>query len=60
MKKIKTRTNYVEFLNEIGCPDNDIKSNGGRVPDSCKYGSWLRRNDSIAFEVGYSDWSKGY
>jgi len=47
--------NYENLLNEIGCPDHDLKSNGGRVPDVSKYGTWLRRNDPIAFEVGFSE-----
>lgn len=50
-----TRKDFEEFLTELGCPDDDLKSNGGRVPDHCKYGSWLRRNDPIAFEVGYQE-----
>lgn len=29
---------------------------GGRIPDGDKYGSWLMRNDPIAFRVGYDDW----
>lgn len=50
-----TKESYVNFLNEVGTPDDDKKSNGGRVPDNCKYGSWLRRNDPIAFSAGYRD-----
>lgn len=47
---------YEEYLNELGAPEDDKKSNGGRIPDHAKYGSWLRRNDTIAFEVGYREW----
>ena len=48
-----TRKQYEEYLNDIGCQDADaLKSNGGRIPDRCKYGSWLRRNDPISFEIG--------
>lgn len=54
MNKV-TKESYVNFLNEVGTPDDDKKSNGGRVPDNCKYGSWLRRNDPIAFSVGYRE-----
>lgn len=50
-----TRKEYVEWLNEIGTPEDDKKSNGGRIPDSAKYGEWLRHNDPIAFNVGYNE-----
>ena len=50
-----TRQEYQENLNEIGTPEDDLKSNGGRIPDTAKYGNWLRCNDPIAFEVGYGD-----
>lgn len=58
MKKKKTRKQYVEYLNELGTPEDDLKSNGGRVPDTAKYGAWLRNNDPIAFEVGYQEWER--
>lgn len=51
-----TKREYEEWLNELGAPENDKRSNGGRVPDNCKYGSWLRRNDPIAFQVGFNEW----
>lgn len=50
-----TRDAYEQYLNELGAPSDDLKSNGGRVPDTAKYGSWLRRKDLVAFEVGYQD-----
>lgn len=46
-----TKEMFVEWLNEIGCPEDDhpeIRNN--------TYGKWLRKNDPIAFEVGYNDW----
>ena len=52
---MKTKKDFEEYLNEIGTPEDDKKSNGGRIPDYCKYGTWLRKNDCIAFEVGYSE-----
>ncbi len=52
----KTKSNYEKHLNEIGTPEDDKESNGGRVPDHCKYGNWLRKNDPIAFEVGYREY----
>lgn len=56
MKKY-TKKSYEELLNELGIPEDDKWSNGGRIRGN-KYGSWLRRNDPIAFEVGYSDYKK--
>jgi hypothetical protein len=55
MKTPKTKANFEQSLNEFGIPEDDKKSNGGRIPDRSLYGSWLRRNDPIAFETGYSD-----
>lgn len=55
----KTKEKYVELLNEIGVPEYDHPENGGRVPYKHlnTYGLWLRKNDPIAFRVGYSDWA---
>jgi len=50
-----TRKDFEEYLNELGCPADDLKSNGGRVPDSAGYGTWMRRNDPIAFEVALQE-----
>jgi len=50
-----TKGQYEEYLNTFEIPDGDAKSDGGRIPDGTPYGSWLRRNDPIAFQVGYSD-----
>lgn len=50
-----TKKDYEEWLNELGIPDHDLKSMGGRIPDDANYGTWLRRNDPTAFEVGYSE-----
>lgn len=52
----KTKSNYELYLNEIGTPEDDKKSNGGRVPDYANYGVWLRKNDPIAFQVGFREW----
>ena len=51
----RTRTAYEKYLNKIGVPEDDKKSNGGRVPDCANYGGWCRRNDPIAFEVGFGE-----
>jgi hypothetical protein len=50
------KRDYEEYLNDFPVPDHDAKSAGGRIPDNAKYGTWLRKNDPIAFNVGYSDW----
>lgn len=52
-----TRAEYEAWINEIPVAWADCKSNGGRIPDNAKYGSWLRRNDPIAFNVGYQEWT---
>jgi hypothetical protein len=44
---------YINYLNEIGVPNNDKKSNGGRIPDTAKYGNWLYKNDPIAFNSSF-------
>jgi len=33
-----------------------MQMHGGRIPDNANYGSWMRRNDPIAFEVGFGEW----
>jgi hypothetical protein len=54
--KSPTKNQYVEYLNEFPVPEDDKKSNGGRIPDKAKYGDWLRRNDPVAFQVGYNEY----
>lgn len=50
-----TRKEYAEWLNELGVPEDDKQSNGGRIPDNAKYGEWTRRNDPVAFNVGFQE-----
>jgi hypothetical protein len=50
-----TKKDYEEWMNELGTPDLDLASNGGRIPDRARYGSWVRRNDPIAFNVGFRE-----
>jgi hypothetical protein len=52
-----TKKEYEKELNEIVPPDHDHPKNKGRVPWSMvgKYGTWLRKNDPIMFEVGYNE-----
>jgi hypothetical protein len=54
----KTKHNYEKYLNEMGTPEDEKRSNGGRVPDCANYGGWLRINDPIAFNVGYQEWER--
>jgi len=53
----KSRDEYEEYLNELGCPDEDMAPDG-RVPHShmLAYGAWLRIHDPIAFNVGFNEW----
>ena len=55
---MRTKQEFENYLNGFDVPEDDKKSNGGRVEDHAKYGSWLRRNDPIAFEVGYGDFQE--
>ena len=52
-----TRQAYEEWLNELGCPDDDMAPHG-RMPASYidRYGTWLRRHDPIAFNIGFHEW----
>jgi hypothetical protein len=50
-----TKKEYELWLSEVGCPEDDKQSNGGRVPDACKYGKWVRKHDPIMFAVGYRE-----
>lgn len=57
----KTKKEYEEYLNELGIPDADLQSEGGRIPDNYanRYGEWLRKHDTIAFNAGYNEWTHG-
>lgn len=53
---MKVTRDYTEDnLNEMGIPEADKASNGGRIPDHFEYGTWLRKNDVIAFELAYNE-----
>ncbi len=47
---------YERHLNQQGIPEDQKKSNGGRIPDYVKYGTWLRVNDPTFFENTYQEW----
>ena len=55
-----TMKKFEEYLNEDSVPEHDRKSKGGRVPDHAPYGTWLRRNDPIAFRCGYYDFKDSW
>ncbi|QEK11126.1 hypothetical protein FQB35_01415 [Crassaminicella thermophila] len=48
-----TKKMYEEYLNTLGVPKADMYENGGRCRGK-KYGTWLRRNDKEAFDIGYN------
>lgn len=56
----RSKIAYQTFLNEIGIPQDDRKSNGGRINDRSLYGNWVKRKDPIMFEVGFRDWKSNY
>ncbi len=51
-----SKISYERHLNQLGIPEDDKKSKGGKIPDYVKYGTWLRVNDPEAFETGYQEW----
>lgn len=55
---VPSKTDYEVVLNHAGPPDHDHPANGGRVSwaNLPRYGTWLRRCDPIAFEVGYNEY----
>lgn len=48
-----TKADYIAQLDEIPIPEDDLKSNGGMIPDDALYGEWLYKNDPIAFSIGF-------
>ena len=53
--KTRTKKQYENYLNEFNVPESEKKSEGGRIPDKSKLGTWLRKNDPIAFMCGYRE-----
>lgn len=53
-----TSYNYENYLNDLGIPFAECKSNGGRIPDHAAYGRWLRINDPIVFNVGFQGYKR--
>lgn len=58
----RKKTDFEEYLNEMGCPTHENSDYGGRVSSKMisKYGTWLRRHDPTAFEVGFNEWKLEY
>ena len=54
-KETLTIRYFIDYLNEIGVPKDDKKSNGGRIPYYAKYGNWLKKHDPIAFNVAHRE-----
>lgn len=50
-----TKAEFESDVNELDVPFADRRSNGGRIPDTAKYGTWLRKHDPIAFRVAYRE-----
>ena len=56
-----TKKQAEQSLNELGVPEHDKRSNGGLIPDRTQnYGSWLRRNDPIAFYYAIDDMANAH
>jgi hypothetical protein len=59
MNKKINKTTYERELNNVEPPAHECAENGGRIHFRAgrrAYGTWLRNNDPIAFEVGYNEW----
>jgi len=52
-----TKSLYELVLNDTGIPENEKKSNEGQIPDSAKYGTWLRKYDTDLFNVNFKAWA---
>ena len=51
-----TKIEFENYLNELQIPEDDKQSNGGCIPNNCKYGTWIRKHDPIAFTVAYNEY----
>jgi hypothetical protein len=47
------KTGYERYLNEYGLDEPQYNRRGTPIKH---YGTWLRRNDPVAFNVGYNEW----
>lgn len=53
-----TKQDAERYLNDAGIPEQDKRSNGGRVMDSVPYGTWMRRNDPIQFDIIWKQYNR--
>lgn len=55
-----SKKEYIKYLNEVGLSlsDDEFIIGGKMRKRKDLYGYHLYRHDSIAFEVGYSDWKR--
>lgn len=55
-----SKKEYIKYLNEVGLSlsDDEFIIGGKMRKRKDLYGDHLYRHDSIAFEVGYSDWKR--
>lgn len=51
---------YIEYLNDLGTPEEHLRSNGGLVPASAQWGNWMARNNKIGFQVGFQEFKTNY
>lgn len=50
-----SKAEFEQYLNGVPVPADDQRELGGRIPAGAKYGTWLRRNDPIAFQVACNE-----
>ncbi len=51
-----SKISYERYLNQLGIPEKEKKSKGGKIPDYVKYGTWLRVNNPEKFDKGYQEY----
>jgi hypothetical protein len=55
----KTKEKYELWLNRYSQEQHEIVLADGRPSKRVKkYGTWLRKNDPISFNVGYNEWAR--
>lgn len=52
-----TKKDHQQWLNGIPVEMDDLRSNGGLIPDRMRdrLGDWMRKNDPVAFEVSFRE-----
>lgn len=56
----KTKKDYERYLNELPASYEMCWIGGKNIfyNQRCKYGSYMRKHDPIAFECGFNDWRR--